>query len=130
ISVRAGRLAGEEVGNEKVQQRNHEEQEPSRSQHDPLQAPGSTDAGRTRPGDPLHQGDEPDECDHVPHERDHTGGSTIRKVLVVLLPFAAWLWQGYAHADVETPPTTGSDGVGELTVVWAALLGALQGATE
>ena len=125
-----GLSAREEAGDEKVQQREHEEQQPDGSEHGPLHASCSTLAVGTSPGHPLHQRDEPHEHARDAHRGNDTGWSALCKaagVGVVALGFVvAALAHGLARAGVEASPQA----MQELTVLWAAVLGAVQGATE
>jgi undecaprenyl-diphosphatase len=111
-----------------VQQRHQQQQKTGGCECHALHATLCVDASSTDPGHALHQGHEPDEPTHVAHEGDHSRWPAVCKVVVASIVVVAWL--SYGQARAATPVTPPSQGVGELTVLWAALLGALQGASE
>jgi undecaprenyl-diphosphatase len=111
-----------------VQETNEQQQQPRRCEHHALQAPACS-ISSTGPGNALQESYEPDERTDPGHaSHDSRSPGPCKAIAAVLLTITSLLWVGLVRAGVESP--TPSEGVGELTVLWAALLGALQGATE
>ena len=103
-----------------MEQGHEQRRQSQRRQYGPLSATTRTHGGGPSPGDALNERDEAQECSYV-HQRPKRSFARSLGLAASVFFLGAVAWAG--------PQTTEAAGQ-QLTVLWAAVLGAIQGATE
>ncbi len=100
-----------------MEQRNEHQSQSQRGEHGPLPTPSAADARASQPRRALHGKDQPQRSAQEPHRRHSTVG-----LLAALAFIIAAAWPSLVTAEDGSPTA--------LTLGWAVVLGAIQGATE